>query len=43
MCRSPNKIFAVTTECRMLEETGNKFMILDFINIFLLEGSFSHF
>ena len=44
MCRrSPNEIFAVTTECRMLEETGNKFMILDFINVFLLERSFSHF
>ena len=43
LCHSPNKIFAVTTECRMLEESGDKFMILDFVDVFLLESPFPHF
>ena len=36
----PNEILAMTTKSRMFEKSWNKFMIFDFIYIFLFECSF---
>ena len=36
----PYEILAMTTKSRMFEKSWNKFMIFDFINIFLFECSF---
>ena len=36
---SPNEVLAMTAKCWMLEEAGNKFVVFDLVDSFLLEGS----
>ncbi len=37
----PNKVFAVTAEGWVLEEPGDKLVVLDLVDVLLLEGAFA--